>query len=710
MSLLVLFGGGPPPPAAIILAGSTHITAGGENTAASRLAPPSGKTTSDFGLGRIQDDENPADAVDLTSGQYTELEWCIKAVSGVALDTEQYEFQVTAAGTALDTYTVTPHWTIGASGNTFNETLALAIADAFATAALLSLPRTLSLTTGQGFTTSKVVSISKTIALAQGADLTAARGLSLDAVVTLPGGATLQALRTLTATHAVTLSQATNYSASRVLSAANAVSLAAAQGLSVSRALTTNPSVTLGAAAQATLASFADVTNALVFASSLDLAAMRGINVGADVSLQHAAGLNTARGIAISEAIALANMAATSLTRQANLLNALAFGTGAAAGPAQQPLTMAAAQALSSQLALLVSRSSVMSASTALPANADVSTLGGLAFNQLVQLGAAGNLAVTPQHVLVASTLLATNATLTPPQAVLALQATVPLASRPALAAANSATLTQVLSLAQLIAGVFDRVSGIPVNETVSFAALAAMATDRSRTLTGIASLPGAAALTSTRTLSASRTVALNAAATLTPSAIGLLFGFHALTASGGFNIASTLVGQSATLLGTLEQLAAAGNVSASRIVQQNAGAQLAIAAFKSQVASTLLALQATHGVTRTNDAAAHLAISIQAAAQQIAKQLAQSTLTYGTNVAVDARSEATMARAIMLAVANQLALLDQLIGRFDPKLIDLIAETLVAAALSGQLLSQPTLAGTVFNKPSISGETLLPQ
>lgn len=93
------------------MAASSDITASGENTTA-QLTPPSGKTTSDFDAGRIGDDENPLDAVDLTADDYSELEWCVQA-NGAAVSAGQvYQFRVTAAGTALSTYTVTPQWTI----------------------------------------------------------------------------------------------------------------------------------------------------------------------------------------------------------------------------------------------------------------------------------------------------------------------------------------------------------------------------------------------------------------------------------------------------------------------------------------------------------------------------------------------------------------------------------------------------------------------
>jgi hypothetical protein len=98
-------------PNAFILSPSANITASGENTTA-QLTAPSGKTTSDFDAGRIQDDENPTDAIDITSDDYTEVEWCIQATAN-AENAETYQFRVTRNGTVLSTYSVTPEWTIG---------------------------------------------------------------------------------------------------------------------------------------------------------------------------------------------------------------------------------------------------------------------------------------------------------------------------------------------------------------------------------------------------------------------------------------------------------------------------------------------------------------------------------------------------------------------------------------------------------------------
>lgn len=96
---------------AIKMSASGYIAASGENTTF-QLTPPSGKSSANFGGGRIQDDENPTDNVDIDLNDYREDEWCFEGVA--AAEEAQYEFRVTVAGAALNTYTETPKVTFSA--------------------------------------------------------------------------------------------------------------------------------------------------------------------------------------------------------------------------------------------------------------------------------------------------------------------------------------------------------------------------------------------------------------------------------------------------------------------------------------------------------------------------------------------------------------------------------------------------------------------
>lgn len=95
---------------------SANITAGGEATTA-RLTAPSGKSTSDYVTGRRWDDENGTDTINITSDDYTEVEWLV-ALSSAPVDTDYFEFRVYAGAAALSTYTLTPKWTVGTAGTT----------------------------------------------------------------------------------------------------------------------------------------------------------------------------------------------------------------------------------------------------------------------------------------------------------------------------------------------------------------------------------------------------------------------------------------------------------------------------------------------------------------------------------------------------------------------------------------------------------------
>jgi hypothetical protein len=86
---------------------SANIATSGENTTGQLTAPASGS----FGGGRIQDDENPADTVDIGDDEFFEDEWCIEALTA-SVYTETYLFRVLIAGAPAATITVTPGLTV----------------------------------------------------------------------------------------------------------------------------------------------------------------------------------------------------------------------------------------------------------------------------------------------------------------------------------------------------------------------------------------------------------------------------------------------------------------------------------------------------------------------------------------------------------------------------------------------------------------------
>jgi len=95
---------------------SANIASTGEDTTA-RLIAPGVKTTGDFVTGRRWDAENGTDSIDITTDDYTEVEWSL-TIQSPAAASDYYEFRVYSGASELSPYTVTPRWTIpgGATG------------------------------------------------------------------------------------------------------------------------------------------------------------------------------------------------------------------------------------------------------------------------------------------------------------------------------------------------------------------------------------------------------------------------------------------------------------------------------------------------------------------------------------------------------------------------------------------------------------------
>ncbi len=103
----------------ITLSASANIAASAATATTAQLTPPSGKTTASFAAGRISDDTNPLPSLTPGADQYTENEWTLVLDAAHVSDGESFNFRVTRAGVALDTYGVTPTVTIG-NGHTIS--------------------------------------------------------------------------------------------------------------------------------------------------------------------------------------------------------------------------------------------------------------------------------------------------------------------------------------------------------------------------------------------------------------------------------------------------------------------------------------------------------------------------------------------------------------------------------------------------------------
>lgn len=72
-----------------------NIAAGGTPTSQRLSAPPTGSPTGAFVAGRAWDDESGSDDVAIANGQFTEMEWCIRAIAGNgAINGDIYDFRV----------------------------------------------------------------------------------------------------------------------------------------------------------------------------------------------------------------------------------------------------------------------------------------------------------------------------------------------------------------------------------------------------------------------------------------------------------------------------------------------------------------------------------------------------------------------------------------------------------------------------------------
>lgn len=114
------------PTVELYVATSSNITAGGEATT-NRLSGGSGS----FVTGRIWDDENGTDLIDITTNNYTELAWNLKIASGS--NSDYWDLRVYAGDTVFAGYTQTPRLTLstGSGGvNTRTSTDTISATDA----------------------------------------------------------------------------------------------------------------------------------------------------------------------------------------------------------------------------------------------------------------------------------------------------------------------------------------------------------------------------------------------------------------------------------------------------------------------------------------------------------------------------------------------------------------------------------------------------
>lgn len=121
----------------VYIAASANITAGGEATT-QQLTAGSGS----FTTGRMWDNENGTDSIDIGSNGYTELEWNL-ATQSPAANGDYFDFRVYSGTNALAAYTQTPRWTIGGGPATYNESVTESGSVSDALSSIATFPRSI---------------------------------------------------------------------------------------------------------------------------------------------------------------------------------------------------------------------------------------------------------------------------------------------------------------------------------------------------------------------------------------------------------------------------------------------------------------------------------------------------------------------------------------------------------------------------------------
>jgi hypothetical protein len=242
---------------AVIYATSSQYADGAATTA--QLTAPSGKSTSNFTDGVMVEAQALADAVDIVADEYTEIEWCLKAQTP-AVDTDVFEFRVTANGTPFATYTVTPELTVAtgsgtnaAAGNaaatgsasTASTKVAPSAGHASATGAAGAITAKVSPSAGHAAATG--AASGATTKVSPSAGHASATGAAFDATVSTGGAATNAA-----AGHAAATGAASNVQASVAASAGLASGTGAASTASTKVAPSVGIASGTGTAHQAT--------------------------------------------------------------------------------------------------------------------------------------------------------------------------------------------------------------------------------------------------------------------------------------------------------------------------------------------------------------------------------------------------------------------------------------------------------------------------
>jgi hypothetical protein len=359
---------------------SGNIAASAATSTTAQLTGGSGT----FVAGSISDDTNPLPSVDIGADGNTELEWCVNTQSP-AVNTDYFDFRVTANGTALDTYTATPRLTLGtggsaitsapgaatnsqltgsatavsaitaAAGSATNSQLtgsavvgaAISAAAGAATASLLvgSTVAVSSITAAAGVATASGLTGTKTAS----ASITAAAGAATSAQLT---GSSVAVSAITAAAGSATNSQLTG-------SSGVGSSISAAAGIATTSVLTGSAIATASITGAAGAATSAQVVGSAVAASAITAAAGSATNAQLTGSAATGSSITAAAGAATSSQLAGGSIAVATISTAAGVATASGLtGTKTAAAT----ITAAAGAATSGTLTGTAGTGSTMSA------------------------------------------------------------------------------------------------------------------------------------------------------------------------------------------------------------------------------------------------------------------------------------------------------------------------------------------------------------
>ncbi len=334
------------------IATSANIASGGEATTA-RLTAPSGKTTSDFVTGRRWDDENGTDALDITTDDYTEVEWAV-ALSSAPATSDYFDFRVYIGGSAATNYDVTPRWTVGSGlSATLTQPAETDTAQALTKKKSKAVGQNTETDTAQAVTRSKRVTLGQLTEadtaqsvrrnpiarlLGQISEADTAQALTRQKSLALTQPAEADSAQTVTLRRSAAVSQATETDTAQALTRVKAKTLGQAAETDAAGAVTrSGQTATLTQPSELDTAQALTVLRSMAVGQATETDAAQAVTHAKRLTLAQAAETDSAQAVTVSTArtVALAQASETDTAGAVTTRKALAAGQAAETDAAQ---------------------------------------------------------------------------------------------------------------------------------------------------------------------------------------------------------------------------------------------------------------------------------------------------------------------------------------------------------------------------------------